>query len=225
MAKYLLIESRDPFESNDVGYYYELFSSLVRAGKAGETWARRAVRAPRSITPRRSASRCSSTAPRPMMRSRSDVPRHDSDHRRADRVVAEEDHSRRERRALWRRKAPAKHACVDQRGVHRLLDVGPDARAVRPRPKSPHRYRSSDAREARRSEDALRRHHRRVHDELRHAQRDVGRGRRRARLREAMHFTRSAEALEPAQCSLQVQSPLHTSSPQLQHIPREHVLL
>ena len=32
MAKYLLIESRDPFESNDVGYYYELSSSLVQAG-------------------------------------------------------------------------------------------------------------------------------------------------------------------------------------------------
>ena len=24
MAQYLLIESRDPFESNDVGYYYDL---------------------------------------------------------------------------------------------------------------------------------------------------------------------------------------------------------
>jgi hypothetical protein len=28
MAKYLLIESRDPFESNDVGYYYELAMGL-----------------------------------------------------------------------------------------------------------------------------------------------------------------------------------------------------
>jgi sulfur relay (sulfurtransferase) complex TusBCD TusD component (DsrE family) len=32
MANYLLIESRDPFESNDVGYYFELSSSLVKAG-------------------------------------------------------------------------------------------------------------------------------------------------------------------------------------------------
>jgi sulfur relay (sulfurtransferase) complex TusBCD TusD component (DsrE family) len=32
MAEYLLIESRDPFESNDVGYYYELASGLVEAG-------------------------------------------------------------------------------------------------------------------------------------------------------------------------------------------------
>jgi len=32
MATYLLIESRDPFESNDVGYYYDLTRSLVDAG-------------------------------------------------------------------------------------------------------------------------------------------------------------------------------------------------
>jgi sulfur relay (sulfurtransferase) complex TusBCD TusD component (DsrE family) len=32
MAEYLLIESRDPFESNDVGYYYELARGLVDAG-------------------------------------------------------------------------------------------------------------------------------------------------------------------------------------------------
>jgi hypothetical protein len=32
MAGYLLIESRDPFESNDVGYYYELARGLVEAG-------------------------------------------------------------------------------------------------------------------------------------------------------------------------------------------------
>jgi sulfur relay (sulfurtransferase) complex TusBCD TusD component (DsrE family) len=32
MAEYLLIESRDPFESNDVGYYYELACGLVEAG-------------------------------------------------------------------------------------------------------------------------------------------------------------------------------------------------
>jgi sulfur relay (sulfurtransferase) complex TusBCD TusD component (DsrE family) len=32
MAKYLLIESRDPFESNDVGYYYELARGLVETG-------------------------------------------------------------------------------------------------------------------------------------------------------------------------------------------------
>jgi sulfur relay (sulfurtransferase) complex TusBCD TusD component (DsrE family) len=32
MAEYLLIESRDPFESNEVGYYYELASGLVEAG-------------------------------------------------------------------------------------------------------------------------------------------------------------------------------------------------
>jgi hypothetical protein len=31
-AEYLLIESRDPFESNDVGYYYELACGLVEAG-------------------------------------------------------------------------------------------------------------------------------------------------------------------------------------------------
>ena len=32
MAKYLLIESRDPFESNDVASYYELASGLAREG-------------------------------------------------------------------------------------------------------------------------------------------------------------------------------------------------
>src|SRR5882672_3209059 len=32
MAGYLLIESRDPFESNDVGYFYELARGLVEAG-------------------------------------------------------------------------------------------------------------------------------------------------------------------------------------------------
>jgi hypothetical protein len=32
MNDYLLIESRDPFESNDVGYYYELARGLVQAG-------------------------------------------------------------------------------------------------------------------------------------------------------------------------------------------------
>src|SRR5215469_14995420 len=32
MAEYLLIESRDPFESNDVGYYCELARGLVEAG-------------------------------------------------------------------------------------------------------------------------------------------------------------------------------------------------
>jgi sulfur relay (sulfurtransferase) complex TusBCD TusD component (DsrE family) len=31
MNNYLLIESRDPFESNDVGYYYELSKGLVEA--------------------------------------------------------------------------------------------------------------------------------------------------------------------------------------------------
>jgi hypothetical protein len=31
MAEYLLIESRDPFESNDVGYYYDLARGLVDA--------------------------------------------------------------------------------------------------------------------------------------------------------------------------------------------------
>ena len=31
MGAYLLIESRDPFESNDVGYYYELARGLVEA--------------------------------------------------------------------------------------------------------------------------------------------------------------------------------------------------
>jgi sulfur relay (sulfurtransferase) complex TusBCD TusD component (DsrE family) len=32
MAEYLLIESRDPFESNDVGYYCELARGLMEAG-------------------------------------------------------------------------------------------------------------------------------------------------------------------------------------------------
>ena len=32
MAEYLLIESRDPFESNDVGYYYDLAQGLVAGG-------------------------------------------------------------------------------------------------------------------------------------------------------------------------------------------------
>jgi predicted peroxiredoxin len=32
VAEYLLIESRDPFESNDVGYYYDLAHGLVEAG-------------------------------------------------------------------------------------------------------------------------------------------------------------------------------------------------
>ena len=32
MAQYLLIESRDPFESNDVGYYYDLAKGLAESG-------------------------------------------------------------------------------------------------------------------------------------------------------------------------------------------------
>jgi sulfur relay (sulfurtransferase) complex TusBCD TusD component (DsrE family) len=32
MAQYLLIESRDPFESNEVGYYYDLAKGLIGAG-------------------------------------------------------------------------------------------------------------------------------------------------------------------------------------------------
>jgi sulfur relay (sulfurtransferase) complex TusBCD TusD component (DsrE family) len=32
MAQYLLIESRDPFESHDVGYYYDLAKGLVEGG-------------------------------------------------------------------------------------------------------------------------------------------------------------------------------------------------
>jgi hypothetical protein len=32
MTEYLLIESRDPFESRDVGYYYELARGLSEAG-------------------------------------------------------------------------------------------------------------------------------------------------------------------------------------------------
>lgn len=32
MTSYLLIESRDPFESNDVAYYYDLARGLVEAG-------------------------------------------------------------------------------------------------------------------------------------------------------------------------------------------------
>ena len=34
MQKFLLIESRDLFESNDVSYYYELASNLVASGHA-----------------------------------------------------------------------------------------------------------------------------------------------------------------------------------------------
>src|SRR3546814_15735204 len=34
MAQYLLIESRDPFESNDVGYYYDLAADLAQDGNA-----------------------------------------------------------------------------------------------------------------------------------------------------------------------------------------------
>ena len=32
MAKYLLIESRDPFETNDSAHYYDLAASLVKEG-------------------------------------------------------------------------------------------------------------------------------------------------------------------------------------------------
>jgi len=32
MAKYLLIESRDPFESNDVAYYYDVATGLAKDG-------------------------------------------------------------------------------------------------------------------------------------------------------------------------------------------------
>jgi intracellular sulfur oxidation DsrE/DsrF family protein len=32
MAKYLLIESRDPFEVNDVSYYYDLAAALAKEG-------------------------------------------------------------------------------------------------------------------------------------------------------------------------------------------------
>ena len=32
MAKYLLIESRDPFETNDVPYYYDLAANLAKNG-------------------------------------------------------------------------------------------------------------------------------------------------------------------------------------------------
>ncbi len=32
MSEYLLIESRDPFESNDVGFYYELARGLRESG-------------------------------------------------------------------------------------------------------------------------------------------------------------------------------------------------
>jgi sulfur relay (sulfurtransferase) complex TusBCD TusD component (DsrE family) len=32
MSKYMLIESRDPFDSNDVAFTYELASDLVKAG-------------------------------------------------------------------------------------------------------------------------------------------------------------------------------------------------
>ena len=33
MTKYLLIESRDPFETNDVLYYYDLAAALARQGQ------------------------------------------------------------------------------------------------------------------------------------------------------------------------------------------------
>ncbi len=32
MAQYMLIESRDPFESNEVGYFYDLAKGLVEGG-------------------------------------------------------------------------------------------------------------------------------------------------------------------------------------------------
>lgn len=32
MSKYMLIESRDPFDSNDVGFSYELAANLAQAG-------------------------------------------------------------------------------------------------------------------------------------------------------------------------------------------------
>ena len=32
MAKYLMIESRDPFETNDVGYFYDLAGGLAKEG-------------------------------------------------------------------------------------------------------------------------------------------------------------------------------------------------
>lgn len=32
MAAYLLIESRDPFDTNDVGFYYDLAKQLARQG-------------------------------------------------------------------------------------------------------------------------------------------------------------------------------------------------
>jgi predicted peroxiredoxin len=32
MGKYLLIESRDPFDSNDVGHFYDLASGLAKEG-------------------------------------------------------------------------------------------------------------------------------------------------------------------------------------------------
>jgi len=34
MAQYLLIESRDPFECNDVGYYYDLAKNLADSGNS-----------------------------------------------------------------------------------------------------------------------------------------------------------------------------------------------
>ena len=40
MDHYLLIESRDPFESNDVSYYYELTKGLVGAGNEVTSSAR-----------------------------------------------------------------------------------------------------------------------------------------------------------------------------------------
>ena len=34
MSKYLLVESRDPFESNDVAYYYDLAAGLAQNGNS-----------------------------------------------------------------------------------------------------------------------------------------------------------------------------------------------
>ena len=34
MSKYLLIESRDPFEANDAGYLYDLAAGLAKEGNA-----------------------------------------------------------------------------------------------------------------------------------------------------------------------------------------------
>ena len=60
MAAYLLIESRSPFESSDVPYYYSLaqcratvnYGATTCVPNPGPEWARRGFNVPREIMPR-----------------------------------------------------------------------------------------------------------------------------------------------------------------------------